>query len=226
MKRIASAALAFAANPIPIDPSGWPERFPAKDHCSRCGLCETTYVKNVEDACAFLGPGMGRIDDLEVKAVLDSSKDYICSGTGNFWSYVGELFLADFASTIYKAVNGPIQDAINDEFDNLITQYHLNRCQWAVPSSAPTAGPTSVPSYSPSPGPTSEPTYPCTELAAPVCAGPTEPCYYDPACLDSGGFGCNAGGYQACRFCGFGTLPDCPSPAPSPVPTTITTTNT
>ena len=67
MKRIASAALAFAANPIPIDPSGWPERFPAKDHCSRCGLCETTYVKNVEDACAFLGPGMGRIDDLEVK---------------------------------------------------------------------------------------------------------------------------------------------------------------
>ena len=67
MKRLASAALAFAANPTPIDPSGWPERFPAKDHCSRCGLCETTFVKNVNDACAFLGPGMGRMDDLEVK---------------------------------------------------------------------------------------------------------------------------------------------------------------
>jgi coenzyme F420-reducing hydrogenase beta subunit len=65
MKRLAASALAFAANPI--DPSGWPERFPAKEHCSRCGLCETTYVKNVNDACAFLGPGMGRIDELEVK---------------------------------------------------------------------------------------------------------------------------------------------------------------
>ena len=67
MKRLASAALAFAANPTPIDPSGWPERFPAKEHCSRCGLCETTFVKNVNEACAFLGPGMGRMDDLEVK---------------------------------------------------------------------------------------------------------------------------------------------------------------
>ena len=67
MKRLASAALAFAANPTPIDPSGWPERFPAKEHCSRCGLCETTFVKNVNEACAFVGPGMGRMDDLEVK---------------------------------------------------------------------------------------------------------------------------------------------------------------
>jgi coenzyme F420-reducing hydrogenase beta subunit len=50
---------------IPIDPSGWPHRFPAKEHCSKCGLCETSFVVNVTDACAFLGPGMARIDNLE-----------------------------------------------------------------------------------------------------------------------------------------------------------------
>ena len=42
------------------------------------------------------------------------------------------------------------------------------------------------------------------------CAGPNEMCFRDPACLGNvatdpfGGLGCNAGGYQACRFCGFG----------------------
>eukprot|EP00980_Cylindrotheca_fusiformis_P001630 scaffold368_cov125-Cylindrotheca_fusiformis.AAC.8 len=49
----------------PIDGADWPDRFPAKDHCSRCGLCETTYVSKVMDACAFLGDGMARIDRLE-----------------------------------------------------------------------------------------------------------------------------------------------------------------
>jgi coenzyme F420-reducing hydrogenase beta subunit len=54
-----------AALPKPIDPSGWPERFPAKEHCSRCGLCETTLVSHVNDACAFLGDGMSRMDAME-----------------------------------------------------------------------------------------------------------------------------------------------------------------
>ena len=53
--------------PRPIDPAGWPQRFPAKEHCSRCGLCETALVSRVSDACAFLGPGMGRIDALEAE---------------------------------------------------------------------------------------------------------------------------------------------------------------
>lgn len=52
---------------IPIDASGWPDRFPAKEHCSKCGLCETTFVSHVKDACAFLGDGMGRIDSAEVQ---------------------------------------------------------------------------------------------------------------------------------------------------------------
>ncbi|EED95522.1 hypothetical protein THAPSDRAFT_14482, partial [Thalassiosira pseudonana CCMP1335] len=40
--------------------------FPAKNHCSKCGLCETKYVTHVIDACAFLGEGMKRnIDGME-----------------------------------------------------------------------------------------------------------------------------------------------------------------
>ncbi|CAL5006401.1 unnamed protein product [Urochloa decumbens] len=39
--------------------------YPAKDHCSRCGLCDTYYVAHVKNACAFLGDGMSRVEDLE-----------------------------------------------------------------------------------------------------------------------------------------------------------------
>ncbi|XP_062192951.1 7-hydroxymethyl chlorophyll a reductase, chloroplastic [Phragmites australis] len=39
--------------------------YPAKDHCSRCGLCDTYYVAHVKSACAFLGDGMSRVEDLE-----------------------------------------------------------------------------------------------------------------------------------------------------------------
>ncbi|XP_072995353.1 7-hydroxymethyl chlorophyll a reductase, chloroplastic isoform X2 [Typha latifolia] len=46
----------------PIPPGGV---YPAKDHCSRCGLCDTYYIAHVKDACAFLGDGMSRIEVLE-----------------------------------------------------------------------------------------------------------------------------------------------------------------
>ncbi|KAL7581024.1 hypothetical protein ACA910_005830 [Epithemia clementina (nom. ined.)] len=51
--------------PQPIDPAGWPMKFPAKEHCSKCGLCETTFVEHVKEACAFLDNGMRGIDALE-----------------------------------------------------------------------------------------------------------------------------------------------------------------
>jgi 7-hydroxymethyl chlorophyll a reductase len=31
--------------------------YPAKEFCSNCGLCDTYYIKHVQDACAFLGSG-------------------------------------------------------------------------------------------------------------------------------------------------------------------------
>jgi 7-hydroxymethyl chlorophyll a reductase len=49
----------------PIDPAGWPDRFPAKEHCSKCGLCETSFVSKVTEACAFLDEGMARMDNME-----------------------------------------------------------------------------------------------------------------------------------------------------------------
>ena len=48
----------IAAIGKPIDPKGWPMKFPAQEHCSRCGLCESSYVSNVKEACSFLPDGM------------------------------------------------------------------------------------------------------------------------------------------------------------------------
>ena len=46
----------------PIRPGGV---YPAKENCSRCGICDTYYIAHVRDACAFLGDGMSRIGALE-----------------------------------------------------------------------------------------------------------------------------------------------------------------
>lgn len=46
----------------PISPGS---SYPAKEHCSSCGLCDTYYIAHVKDACAFLGDGMSRIEQLE-----------------------------------------------------------------------------------------------------------------------------------------------------------------
>lgn len=36
--------------------------YPAKEHCSNCGLCDTYYVAHVKDACAFLGDGKSQFN--------------------------------------------------------------------------------------------------------------------------------------------------------------------
>lgn len=46
----------------PIRPGG---TYPAKENCSRCGICDTYYIAHVKDACAFLGEGMSRIGAVE-----------------------------------------------------------------------------------------------------------------------------------------------------------------
>jgi coenzyme F420-reducing hydrogenase beta subunit len=71
---------ALSSPPTPITD---PRKFPAGTHCSRCGLCETSYVVNVMDACAFLPHlGMQRLDELEYlvhgrsrKRLLDDDND-------------------------------------------------------------------------------------------------------------------------------------------------------
>eukprot|EP00898_Chlorokybus_atmophyticus_P003459 jgi/Chlat1/4113/Chrsp26S04124 len=46
----------------PIKPGS---TYPAKEHCSHCGLCDTYYVAHVKSACAFLNDGMSRVEQLE-----------------------------------------------------------------------------------------------------------------------------------------------------------------
>jgi hypothetical protein len=83
------------------------------------------------------------------------------------------------------------------------------------PPKAPPLAPPSPPEETPSlPSPPPPDGLVCTFVAAPVCAGPSEPCYYDTRCSGPdpyGGLGCNAGGVgQNCRFCDFGPFPACP----------------
>lgn len=38
----------------PIKPGS---SYPAKEFCSKCGLCDTYYIAHVKDSCAFIGDG-------------------------------------------------------------------------------------------------------------------------------------------------------------------------
>ncbi|CAM6105722.1 unnamed protein product [Calypogeia fissa] len=46
----------------PIKPGS---TYPAKEHCSNCGLCDTYYIAHVKSSCAFLGDGMSKVEKLE-----------------------------------------------------------------------------------------------------------------------------------------------------------------
>ncbi|KAG6544435.1 hypothetical protein Mapa_014073 [Marchantia paleacea] len=69
-KRCSCNVVAAAVN-VPAD---WRQKakpikpgstYPAKDHCSHCGLCDTYYIAHVKEACAFLGNGMSKVEKLE-----------------------------------------------------------------------------------------------------------------------------------------------------------------
>lgn len=52
-----------AARPVAVGSA-----YPARELCSRCGLCDTPFIGHVAQACAFLGDGMARIDAAEALA--------------------------------------------------------------------------------------------------------------------------------------------------------------
>ena len=63
MLLLASGLAAGVARPIT---GPWPKAFPAKQLCSNCGLCRSAVgVASVTEACAFLGDGMSRAEQLE-----------------------------------------------------------------------------------------------------------------------------------------------------------------
>ena len=44
--------------------------YPAKEHCSQCGLCDTYFVAHVKEACAFLGEGNNKKMSLRLFRLL------------------------------------------------------------------------------------------------------------------------------------------------------------
>ncbi|CAM6002567.1 unnamed protein product [Sphagnum balticum] len=82
----------------PIKPGS---TYPAKDHCSQCGLCDTYYIAHVRDACAFLGDGMSRVEALEPEV----------HGRGRDPNAMDDLFFGVHDEMLYARKSEPIQGA-------------------------------------------------------------------------------------------------------------------
>ncbi|KAJ1694343.1 hypothetical protein LUZ63_011041 [Rhynchospora breviuscula] len=82
----------------PIRPGGV---YPAKDHCSRCGLCDTYYIAHVKNACAFLGDGMSRIEVLEPQV----------HGRGRHAEDDDEMYFGVHEKLLYAKKKKPVEGA-------------------------------------------------------------------------------------------------------------------
>lgn len=82
----------------PIPPGG---TYPAKDHCSRCGLCDTYYIAHVKNACAFLGDGMSKIERLEP----------VVHGRGRKTDNLDETYLGVYEELLYARKLNPVEGA-------------------------------------------------------------------------------------------------------------------
>ncbi|XP_071696977.1 7-hydroxymethyl chlorophyll a reductase, chloroplastic [Rutidosis leptorrhynchoides] len=82
----------------PIPPGG---TYPAKDQCSKCGLCDTYYIAHVKNACAFLGDGMSRIEGLEK----------VVHGRGRNADSLEETYLGVHEELLYARKINPVEGA-------------------------------------------------------------------------------------------------------------------
>ncbi|CAN6476939.1 unnamed protein product [Victoria cruziana] len=82
----------------PIQPGGV---YPAKDHCSRCGLCDTYYIAHVNNACAFLGDGMSRIETLEPSV----------HGRGRNLDALDDVYFGVHEKLLYAKKRAPVEGA-------------------------------------------------------------------------------------------------------------------
>ncbi|KAJ8768380.1 hypothetical protein K2173_021533 [Erythroxylum novogranatense] len=82
----------------PIPPGG---TYPAKDHCSRCGLCDTYYIAHVKNACAFLGDGMSRIESFEP----------LVHGRGRKTNSLDETYMGVHEELMYARKIEPVEGA-------------------------------------------------------------------------------------------------------------------
>lgn len=82
----------------PISEDG---RFPAGNLCSRCGLCESSLVTYVGQACAFIGEGMQKTETLE-ESVHGRSRTY--SSHELRWGVAHEQLIARNAIPLGSAI--------------------------------------------------------------------------------------------------------------------------
>ncbi|CAN1146954.1 7-hydroxymethyl chlorophyll a reductase, chloroplastic [Linum perenne] len=82
----------------PIPPGS---TYPAKDHCSQCGLCDTYYIAHVNNSCAFLGDGMSRVEALEP----------LVHGRGRKTDSLDETYLGVYEQLLYARKTKPVEGA-------------------------------------------------------------------------------------------------------------------
>ncbi|PPS13130.1 hypothetical protein GOBAR_AA07513 [Gossypium barbadense] len=94
----------------PIPPGG---TYPAKDHCSRCGLCDTYYIAHVKNACAFLGDGMSKIEYTSSLTNLFSvqSLEPVVHGRGRKLDSLDETYLGVYDKLLYARKVKPVEGA-------------------------------------------------------------------------------------------------------------------
>ncbi|WCJ24166.1 7-hydroxymethyl chlorophyll a reductase chloroplastic [Euphorbia peplus] len=82
----------------PIPPG---RTYPAKDYCSRCGLCDTYYIAHVRDACAFLGDGMSKIERMEP----------VVHGRGRKPDSLDDMYMGVHEELFYARKTKPVEGA-------------------------------------------------------------------------------------------------------------------
>ncbi|XP_065862922.1 7-hydroxymethyl chlorophyll a reductase, chloroplastic [Euphorbia lathyris] len=82
----------------PIPPGG---TYPAKEHCSQCGLCDTYYIAHVKNACAFLGDGMSKIERMEP----------IVHGRGRKMDSLDDMYMGVHEELFYARKTKPVEGA-------------------------------------------------------------------------------------------------------------------
>ncbi|OEL30498.1 7-hydroxymethyl chlorophyll a reductase, chloroplastic [Dichanthelium oligosanthes] len=91
--------------------------YPAKDHCSRCGLCDTYYIAHVKAACAFLGDGMSRVEDLEP----------VVHGRGRKEG-MDEMYFGVYDQLLYARKTQPVEGTILPYISGILTLILYQHC--------------------------------------------------------------------------------------------------
>jgi len=92
------------------------ERYPAQEHCSRCGLCDTYYIAHVKEACAFLGDGMSRLETMEPE-VHGRARDY---------SNMDELHFGVYDEMFYATNKSPSAGVQPAQWTGIVTQIAID----------------------------------------------------------------------------------------------------